>query len=114
MHRVFLPALSISVLLTASALSVSVKAADPVEVPLTIKDHKFVPAEIKAAANQPFVIVVTNEDETPEEFESAVLKLEKIVTPKGTIKLRVRGLAPGRYDFFGEYNESAKGTLIVE
>jgi len=114
MYRMFLPALSTGVLLCTTALVEPARAADPLEVPLTLKDHKFVPAEPKAPANQPFVFVVTNEDETPEEFESTVLKLEKIVTPKGTIKLRVRGLAPGRYDFFGEYNETAKGTLIVE
>jgi len=113
-HRVFLLVLAAFLSAAASAFFSPVRAADPLEVPVTLKDHKFVPAELKAPANQPLIIVVTNEDETPEEFESSVLKLEKIVTPKGTIKLRVRGLAPGRYDFFGEYNETAKGTLVIE
>ncbi len=74
----------------------------------------FVPAEAKVPANRPIIITLTNEDDTPEEFESTVLKIEKIVAPKSTIKLRVRGLAPARYEFFGEYNETAKGALIVE
>jgi len=89
-------------------------AADPLEVGLTLKSHVFDPPETKIAANQPIIITVTNDDDTPEEFESTSLKIEKIVTAKSAIKLRVKGLAPGRYEFFGEYNDTAKGALIVE
>ncbi len=100
--------------LFATALLWQPAHAEPLEIGLTLKNHVFEPAEPKVAANQPLVITVVNDDETPEEFESTPLKLEKIVAPKSSIKLRVKGLPPGRYEFFGEYNDTAKGALIVE
>jgi hypothetical protein len=89
--------------------------ADDLELRLTLRDHKFTPTEIKAPANAAFVIIVTNQDPTPEEFESTSMKVEKIVAPNSEIKVRVRTLKPGRYDFWGEYHQdTAKGVLIVE
>jgi hypothetical protein len=111
--------LSLSALLTIAffwplAFSQSARAADPTEISLTLKNHVFEPPEPKVPANQAIIVTVTNEDDTPEEFESTSLKVEKIVAPKSSIKLRVKGLPPARYEFFGEYNPTAKGTLIVE
>jgi hypothetical protein len=108
MFRSLLPALFATALLWQPA------QAEPLEIGLTLKNHVFEPAETKVVANQPLVITVVNDDDTPEEFESTPLKLEKIVAAKSSIKLRVKGLPPGRYEFFGEYNDTAKGALIVE
>jgi hypothetical protein len=109
MFRLLLPALFITALLVQPS-----QAADPLEIVITLKNHVFAPQEPKVPANQPLLITVVNDDDTPEEFESTPLKIEKIVAPKSSIKLRVKSLAPGRYEFFGEYNETAKGALIVE
>jgi hypothetical protein len=109
MFRLSLPAIFATALLGQTA-----QAVEPIEIGLTLKDHVFQPAEPKITANQPLVLTVVNDDDTPEEFESTPLKLEKIVAPKSSIKLRVKALSPGRYEFFGEYNDSAKGVLIVE
>ncbi len=107
--------LRLSLVLTTALIAQTAYAADPLELSLTLKNHVFAPAELKAPANQAIVITVTNEDATPEEFESTSLKIEKVVAAKSTIKLRVKGLSAGRYEFFGEYNEAtAKGVLIVE
>ncbi|HSD73202.1 MAG TPA: cupredoxin domain-containing protein, partial [Steroidobacteraceae bacterium] len=54
-------------------------AADPVEFKLVIKDHRFVPAELKVPAGQKIKLVVDNQDATPEEFESYTLNREKVV-----------------------------------
>jgi plastocyanin len=90
-------------------------AEDVTELRLALRDHKFEPSEIKAAAGTAIVITITNNDPTPEEFESTALKVEKIVVPNSEIKVRLRALKPGRYEFFGEYNPaSAKGVLVVE
>lgn len=106
---------SLSALLIALLpYGLAAQAAEPLAIQVTLKNHLFDPPELKAAAGTPIVITVTNEDETPEEFESEALKLEKIVAPKSSIKLRLKALAPSRYEFSGEYNASAKGTLIVE
>ncbi|WP_020176914.1 cupredoxin domain-containing protein [Methyloferula stellata] len=109
MFRLSLPAFFMTALLVQPA-----QAADPLEIVITLKNHVFEPQEPKVPANQPLLITVVNDDDTPEEFESTPLKIEKIVAPKSSIKLRVKGLAPARYEFFGEYNETAKGALIVE
>jgi hypothetical protein len=105
---------SLSALFATVLLWQPSQAAGPLEISITLKNHMFEPPEPKVPADQPLIITVVNDDDTPEEFESTSLKIEKIVAPKSSIKLRVKGLSPARYEFFGEYNESAKGTLIVE
>src|SRR5262249_32531161 len=90
-------------------------AADPVETQLTIENNRFSPEELKVKANTPFVIVVTNKDKTAEEFESKELKIEKVIPPGQTVKVRVRALKPGTYNFFGDYHQStAKGRIVAE
>ena len=87
-------------------------AAGPVE--LTLKDHKFSPAEIHVKARESFAISFTNNDPQAEEFDSPALKVEKVVAGKGGHgNIRVRALAPGRYPFVGEFF-GAKGVVIAE
>ncbi len=82
---------------------------------LSIKENRFQPAEIKAPSGKPITLKIKNQDQTPEEFESTELKVEKIVAGQSEITVRMRPLKPGRYPFFGEYHqETAKGVLIVE
>jgi plastocyanin len=80
-----------------------------------IKDHRFQPAEIRVRANTPVTLVVRNLDPTPEEFESKTLRVEKIVAGKSEITIRLRPLAPGRYRFYGDFNEAtAEGAIVAE
>ena len=82
---------------------------------LTIKDHKFTPAELKVPANQRVIITVVNDDPTAEEFESNELKVEKVIPGKSKATVRIGPLKPGRYPFIGEFHEAtAKGTIIAE
>ena len=95
------------------ALAGAPRAAD--EFLITIKDHRFQPAEIKVPANKRVVITVVNDDATPEEFESKPMKVEKIIAGKSKATVRIGPLAPGRYSFVGEYHEAtAKGVVIAE
>ena len=97
------------------ALSAPARAQQPAVVQLTLKDHHFAPAEVRAAANVPVVIKLKNLDPTPAEFESKTLRVEKVVTGGGEISINVRPLAPGRYRFFDDYNEATTfGFLVVE
>ena len=90
-------------------------AADDVEVTISIKDHKFEPAEVKVPAGKSIKLTVKNLDTTAEEFESHPLKFEKIIAGKGTAVIRLKPLAKGSYKFFGEYHEAtAQGVLIAE
>ncbi len=82
---------------------------------LVIRNHRFEPAEIKLPANTAAQITVRNLDKTAEEFESKSLKVEKVIPGGGQAVIRIRPLAKGRYEFFGEYNEkTARGVLVVE
>ena len=106
-----LPSLSMIVLV----LMVSAAGAADLEIPVTIEKNRFRPDEIRVKAGTPFVLVVTNKDTTPEEFESKELRIEKVIPGGKTMKIRVRALKPGSYPFVGEYHEAtAKGRIIAE
>ena len=85
------------------------------EVRLSIKEHRFIPAELKVPANTKVKLIVANEDPTPEEFESHSLNREKVIPGRSSATIYVGPLKPGRYEFFGEFHEAtAKGTLVAE
>ena len=90
------------------------QAADN-EVALTIKNHLFTPAEVRVPANQRIKLNVHNQDNTPEEFESHSLNREKLIPAGAKAVIYIGPLKPGRYDFFGEFNQaSAQGVVIAE
>ena len=105
-------------LLPAAALALAAPfaaAEGPAEFTLTIKDHKFEPAELTVPAGQKVKLKVVNADPTPEEFESHELNREKIVTGKGTITVFIGPLKPGKYPFFGEFHQAtAQGVVIAK
>lgn len=99
----------------AMVVAVQAGAADPAEVKLAIKDHKFEPAELRIPAAAKVMLVVENQDSTPEEFESHDLHREKVIAGGRTAKIPVGPLKPGTYKFFGEFNQdTAQGVLIAE
>lgn len=101
---------SLSLFLAASFAS----AAD-LDVTLVIKDHRFVPAEIKVPAGKKIKLIVDNQDATPEEFESHELNREKVIPGKSKSPIFIGPLSPGKYPFFGEFNaETARGIIIAE
>jgi Cupredoxin-like domain len=90
-------------------------AEDSVKVSVSLKDHRFSPAEPTAPAGKPILIEVTNLDTTPSEFESKTLRVEKVVPGGGTVTVQVRPLTAGRYRFFDDYHEdTTEGFLIVK
>jgi plastocyanin len=106
--RIFLLVLSFIFVNTASA-------ADIKEYKISIRDHRFVPAEISIPANTKVKLIVQNEDASVEEFESHELNREKIVAGKSKITVFIGPLKPGRYPFFGEFHiDTAQGVVIVK
>lgn len=82
---------------------------------LVIQDHRFQPAELVVPAGKKVKLSIENRDATPEEFESHALNREKVIPGKSTASIFVGPLDPGRYPFFGEFNErTAQGALIVK
>jgi hypothetical protein len=81
---------------------------------LTIENHHFSPAEIEVAAGKKVTLTVRNRDTTPEEFESADLRREKVVAGGEEITLFIGPLRPGRYEFFGDFNpQTARGHVVA-
>jgi len=100
--------------LLAIGIVFTAAAADP-EALLVIRNHRFEPAELKVPAGQRVKLVVHNQDSSPEEFESHKLNREKVIPGGAKATIFIGPLTPGRYDFFGEYNEAtAKGVIVVE
>ena len=90
-------------------------AAAQTEIVLTIENNRFQPEEIRVKAAAPFVLVITNRDKAPEEFESHDLRIEKVIPAGKTVRVRVPALKPGTYRFVGEYHErTAKGSIVAE
>jgi len=89
-------------------------AADP-EAVLVIRNHRFEPAELKVPAGQKIKLVVHNQDSTPEEFESHSLNREKVIPGGQKATIFIGPLQPGKYTFYGEYNEkTAQGVVVAE
>ena len=85
------------------------------EFNLAIRNHKFEPQEIRVPAGKRVSIYVTNEDASAEEFESPSLKVEKVIPGKSKGVVRIGPLAPGRYEFIGDFHaDTAKGVVIAE
>ncbi len=89
------------------------RAEDTVTLSISLKDHRFQPAELHAPAGKPITIIVKNLDPTPAEFESNMLRVEKVITGGGTITMRIRPLDPGRYRFFDDFHPETQGYLVV-
>jgi cupredoxin-like protein len=97
-----LPPTSVAALAAAEAIT------------LTLKEHLFVPSEVSVPAGERFRIEIENQDPTPAEFESADLRVEKIVVPGGKIAVMAGPLKPGIYKFFDDYHpDTAKGTVTA-
>ena len=115
--RIALVLVLVAAPLGAGHAGISLAAAQdkPQEIAVTLENNRFKPEEIKVKAGQPFVLVVTNKDAKPEEFESKDLRIEKVIPGGKTANIRVRALKPGTYTFFGEYNpKTAQGKIVAE
>jgi hypothetical protein len=101
-------------LLTATSASCAATTTEP-EVLLVIREHRFEPAELKVPADQRIKLVVHNQDNQAEEFESRPLNREKVVPAQSKVTIFIGPLKPGRYAFVGEHHEAtAKGVLVAE
>lgn len=89
--------------------------AAPPEFELEIRDHLFLPEELRIPAGQKIKLVVYNRDSTPEEFESYELNREKVIMGNSKAIIFIGPLKPGEYPFFGEFNPTtALGKIIAE
>jgi len=111
-----LKSLSVSIVLGLASCGAGSLAASAQDATLqiTVQNGRFQPAELHAPANKGFTIVVKNNDAKPVEFESVSLRVEKVIAAKGQGSVRIRALAPGRYEFLDDFNQSNRGAIIVD
>jgi plastocyanin len=105
--------------LLAAALLAGVAApalrAEDFTLTVTIRNHRFEPAELEVPAGKRIKLVVKNADATAEEFESLDLRREKIVAGGAEITVFIGPLAPGVYEFFGDFHpDTARGHITAK
>jgi plastocyanin len=88
--------------------------ADVPSFPLQMKAGQFVPNEVQIPAGVKVRLVVTNDNQTPSEFESNQFHREKVVGPGQEITVFVGPLDPGSYEFFDDFHPQTRGHLIAK
>ena len=99
--------------MAAAALVATTAYAQETSLSINVKNHQFQPSTLQAPANVPIILRVKNLDSTPMEFESVSLRVEKVVVGGGEGVIRLRPLAPGRYNFFDDFHQETNGVLVV-
>jgi hypothetical protein len=91
------------------------RAEEPPTIEVTIKDHRFAPAEIHVPSGKSVILRITNADDTVEEFDSVALQVEKVIVGGHYAIVRLRPLGPGRFPFMGEYHSAtAQGAVVSD
>ena len=84
-----------------AALAVSgtpARAEEAYAATITIRDHRFEPAELRVPAGKRIALTVINTDPLSEEFDSTALKVEKVFAGKSQGVVHISPLNPGTYE----------------
>lgn len=100
--------------IVAALIAASAHSEEGASVAISVKKHRFEPARPTAPANVPITLRIRNLDPTPMEFESVSLRVEKIVVGNSEGLVRLRALSSGEYQFFDDFHQEARGTLLVK
>jgi hypothetical protein len=90
------------------------QAQQATEIQLTYSKGQFQPSELRAPPDKPITVRLKNLDAKAMEFESKTLRVEKVVAANSEGVINVRPLKPGRYEFYDDFNEKARGALVVQ
>jgi len=90
------------------------QAQQATEIRLTYSNGQFQPSQVSAPADKPIAFRVKNLDAKAMEFESTSLRVEKVVAAGTEGVINVRALKPGRYEFYDDFNDKARGALTVQ
>lgn len=85
------------------------------EIEVHLRDHLFYPEMIEVPVGVKVRLMIVNEDDTPEEFESYALNREKVIPAKSHTVVFIGPLKSGEYVFIGEFNaRTAQGRVVVK
>jgi len=110
MKRLTLAALAAIAMLQVSPS----QAQQATEIRLTYSNGQFQPSQVSAPADKPIAFRIKNLDTKAMEFESSSLRVEKVVAAGTEGIVNVRALKPGRYEFYDDFNDKARGALTVQ
>ena len=115
-HRAYSKAIIIALVLATAtfASGTGARAQEAAAVAISVKNHHFQPAEVHAPANRRLALTVKNLDTAAMEFESVSLRVEKVIAAGSEGVVNIRSLAPGRYEFFDDFHQETRGTLVVQ
>jgi heme/copper-type cytochrome/quinol oxidase subunit 2 len=107
--------LALAATVSIAAIAVSpATAQQATDIQLTYSKGQFQPSEVRAPADKPIAFRIKNMDGKAMEFESKSLRVEKVVAANSEGVVNVRALKPGRYEFYDDFNEKARGALVVQ
>ncbi len=111
-HAILGAALAAALGLTAAG---GARAEDLATYSITLKNHRFTPAEIHVPSGKPFFIAIANQDDAADEFEMHNPAIEKVIPADGQGTVRMRPLGPGRFPFFGDFHQdTAQGVIVSQ
>ncbi len=85
------------------------------EYKIVIKEHKFIPQNFEIPSEQKVKLIIDNQDDSVEEFESFDLQREKIVKGGKSVVVFIGPLKPGTYKYFGDFHsKTAQGIITAK
>jgi hypothetical protein len=99
--------------LVLTLLPVAAAHTQETSLSVSVKNHQFQPQQLTARANVPISIRVKNLDPDKMEFESTNPSVEKVIGGKSEAVVKIKPLAPGRYEFYDDFNQQATMILVV-
>ncbi|MFV9876147.1 MAG: cupredoxin domain-containing protein [Rickettsiales endosymbiont of Dermacentor nuttalli] len=112
LYKLFLIVLFITfATLTISSLHIETKE----EFVINLQNRIFTPSHITIPPNTKVKLIINNLDDSVEEFESTDLKKERLIPANSMISTTIGPLAPGIYNFVGEFHkDTAHGKIEVK
>lgn len=80
---------------------------------IEFKDGTIAPLRLEVPAGRPFKIELHNTGNSPAEFESTELHLEKVLAAQSSSFLVIRKLEAGEHKFFDDFHPDAPQALLV-
>jgi hypothetical protein len=112
-YRKMVVALCFMMILTGAAVFGRAVAEEMPVFSIQFKDGTIAPLRLEVPAGQPFKIELHNTGNTPAEFESAELHLEKVLAAHSSSFIVIRRLSPGEHNFFDDFHPGTPQAVLV-
>ncbi len=100
-------------MLIGAAVSGPIAAEQMPVFSIQFKDGTILPLHLDVPAGRPFKIELHNSGQTPAEFESTELHLEKVLAAQSSSSIVIRRLNPGEHKFFDDFHPGAPQAVLV-